>query len=272
MAQTIWFVKKPCWMHSERPHDMKILIVGNSQVACIRIAHNLNPSIFAGAADVSFYCFPGGVGPSFAIENDCLTVVPGTTNKDYPPFSDSPETPHRPISSYDAIVVSALGNIGGGLSCQYDLMAQGVLHDYKPKGEGCKMTRLSKSCYRHIMNHVLERQPGFQFLTSLRKAYQGRIVVQPFPRVSAAFALNPEWCLNKFYHDGPGAWQFFSGLRDEFLESVCAAHSAELISHPDAALHDLHLTKSEFITNPDGVHPGTEYGKLVLKQILKCLK
>jgi hypothetical protein len=249
---------------------MKILIVGNSQVACLKTAHALNPSLFTGVADVSYYCFPGGLGPSFTIESGCLEVS-GNVNKEYPPFADSPDTPGRPVAGYDAIVVSALGNIGGSLSWRYDLMAQGVLHDYKPKEECSAMTRLSRSCYRRIVQAVLASQPGFEFLTTLRKAYRGRIIVQPFPRVSAASVENPEWSLNQIYHDAAGAWHFFSGLRDEFLESVCAAQTAELLPHPDAARHDDHLTRPEFITNADGLHPGTAYGKLVLQQILARL-
>lgn len=259
-------------MPLEKLVNMKILIVGNSQVACLKTAHALNPSMFAGAGDVSYYCFPGGLGPAFAIEGGCLGVIPGKVNKDYPPFADSPETPGRPVASYDVVVVSALGNIGGSLSWQYDLMAQGVLHDYQPKDECDAMKRLSKSCYRQIVRAVLAKQPGFEFLTCLRNAYQGRIIVQPFPRVSASSAQNPEWSLNKMYHDGPGAWCFFSGLRDEFLETVCAQNAAELLPYPEAARHDQHLTKSQFITNADGLHPGTEYGKLVLEQIIACLK
>jgi hypothetical protein len=250
---------------------MRILIVGNSQVACLKNAHALNPSMFDGVANVSYYCFPGGDGPAFTIESACLNVIPGNVNKVYPPFADPPDTQHRPITSYDAIVVSALGNIGGSLAWQYDLLAQGVLHDYQPRGEHSATTQLSKSCYRRILHAVLANQPGFEFLSRLRNAYEGRVIVQPFPRVSAIAAANPDWSLNKTYHDGPGAWQFFSGLRDEFLEKICADHSAELLPHPDAARHDQHLTKPEFITNADGVHPGVNYGKLVLEQILARL-
>jgi hypothetical protein len=259
-------------MHLEEPAEMNILVAGNSQVACLKSACRLFPEVTRGIAGFSFYCFPGGWGPSFVVEKGRLAIIEGSVNKDHPPFADPPETPDRPIDEFDVIVVSALGSIGGGFGYTYDLMWRGALYEFGPKHNPLTERPVSKSCYREMIRFELSRQHGFQFLRHLRKKYRGRIVVQPFPRISEVARERPDWCLNTIYEDAIGAHGFFSEIRDRFLEELCAELSIDLLPYPEDGWRNDHFTPAEFFEHTDGIHPGSQYGKLILEQILDRVK
>lgn len=245
---------------------MRVLVAGNSQVACLKAAWSagLVPS---GDAELFFYCIPGGMGPDFEIHDDRLVVPARSVNKDYPPFADPPETPEMPLSSFDAVLVSAPGHIGGGFAFSSDLLQRGMLHGFGPR-EGGALPYVSASCYREVVRAELAAQAGVRFLTTLRGAYPGRIVVQPFPRIASTAPDRADWILNTIYQDGLGAMRFFGSVRDAFLAERCAALSAELLPHPAGALAENGLTDGSFFDRPDGLHPNREYGALVLEQVL----
>ncbi len=247
---------------------MKILIVGNSQVACVKIAHGQFKELTRGVADVSFYCFPGAIGPSLVVENGCLAIMEGTVNKDYPPFSSPPNTQDRPLRDFGAIVVCALGYIGGGFTYPYPLLWNGILHDYRPKDNPLAGNPISKSCYREIIRANLANQHGIQFLTHLREAYHGEIIVQPFPGITADAPSREDWIFNTMYEDGAGAYGFFSEVRNDYLAELCSRLSIDLLPYPEAARRGDHFSPPEFMKKPDGLHPDSHYGKLVLEQIL----
>ena len=245
---------------------MRILVAGNSQVACLKAAWSagLVPS---GDAELFFYCIPGGYGPDFEIQEDRLVVPARSVNKDYPPFADPPETPGMPLSSFDAVLVSAPGHIGGGFAFSSDLLQRGVLHEFGPR-EGGVLPYVSASCYTEVIRAELAAQAGVRFLTTLREAYSGRIIVQPFPRITSTAPDRADWILNTIYQDGLGAMRFFGSVRDAFLAERCAAVSAELLPHPAAALAENGLTDGSFFDRPDGLHPNRDYGAMVLEQVL----
>jgi hypothetical protein len=246
---------------------MKILIAGNSQVACLKAAHRQLPP--AGNVEFFFYSVPGGPGPTFTIENDRIKIPSHAVNPDHPPFVDSPETLERPIGSYDAILISALGGIGGGLASSAGLMSHGILHAYHPRANAKNRALLSKSCYREMINTWLRKQPGFQFLDALKAAYAGKIFVQPFPRVTSEAPQRNDWILNQLYTDAIGACRFFSESRDAFLRATCGRLAVNLLPYPEATVMEDPFTPSEFIQHQDGLHPNMNYGRLVLDQLLE---
>lgn len=259
-------------MRSGTLTDMKILITGNSQVACLKAANRIHPEALAATADVAFYCIPGGTGPAFAIENGRLSLNGVRINPELPPFADPPGTPESELASYDAILVSGLGRIGGGFGSPSDMMLRGVLHAYGPRKTDVGAGLLSAACYRRIIASELSAQAGIGFLKRLRAAYAGRILVQSFPRVTAAAAERPDWCLNAIYQDGVGAHRFFSASRDEFLRQLCADLGAELLPYPEQATRPDHMTPPELMPSADGLHPGTDFGRMVLAQAASRLR
>ncbi len=251
---------------------MRILITGNSQAACLKAANRIHPDILAATAAVAFYCIPGGHGPAFAIENGRLSLKGVRTNPDHPPFADPPDTPETELASYDAILVSGLGRIGGGFGSPSDMMLRGVLHAFGPRETTVGAGLISSACYRHIIAAELSAQPGIGFLRRLRVAYSGRIFIQSFPRVTAAAADRADWCLNNIYRDAVGAHRFFSTTRDDFLRQLCDDLGAELLPYPEQASRPDHMTPPELMPNPDGLHPGPEFGRLVLAQAALLLR
>jgi hypothetical protein len=251
---------------------MKVLIAGNSQASCLKMAHDLHPDILGSLAEIYFYVVPGGLGPVFLIENDHLTIRKGTFNPDFPPYADPPDTVTRPLKDYDAIVVSALGNIGESFLATIPTIWQGLLYDFSPKENTISNRPLSSSCYRQVLHSALAAQYGIQFLTHLRKFYSRKIIVQPFPLISDAAREYPDWRLNKMYDDPVGAYAFFTSTRDAFLKKLCTELSVELLPCPRREWHDKHFTPAEFMHPKDGMHPNGRYGRMVNEQIADAIR
>ncbi|MFN3628236.1 MAG: hypothetical protein ACK4S3_10220, partial [Parvibaculum sp.] len=88
---------------------MRLLVVGNSQAGVLKQAHDIDPKVLG--VSPFFYVVPGGTGPYLRVENDRLVVTMSIDA--FPPRIDPPEA-NAPLSSFDAIVVSALGYADGG--------------------------------------------------------------------------------------------------------------------------------------------------------------
>lgn len=249
---------------------MKILIVGNSQVAPLKAAHNRFPAVLGRLGEVRFYSIPGGSGPAFLIENGRLRVPEKAINPKYPPFADPADTIDLPLDYYDGLVVSALGHIGGSFLWPSEMFQRGVLYDFAPHKMDADSKPLSRACYREIIRAEMAEQTGIRFLAKLRGAYAGRILVQPFPRVSSAARDRDDWSLREIYQDPVGAHRFFSETRDEFLAELCADLGAELLPYPAKTLREDHLTPMEYVEHIDGLHPNKEYGRMVLENIVQA--
>lgn len=251
---------------------MKILLVGNSQLACLKKAHDLDGTILGKIRDVHFFVTPGGTGPYLEISDDLLLrVKKGGLNPKFPPREYPDGVSKIPIIDYGAIVVSALGYLDGGYYYPNSITRQGVLNEFGPKPNQISNRPLSKSCYRRVIESSLLSQPGFLFLRELRERYRGKIIVQPFPLLSSSIAIHPNWPLNQMYESPREAHIFFSSSRDDFMEKLSKSHSFDLLAYPSDEWKQNCFTPSEFIGSPDGLHPDEKYGMLVIKQIARLL-
>ena len=249
---------------------MKILFLGNSQLACLKATFDDDPSHFDGH-EVSWLVTVGGSGPFLQIEGGSFKVMEGSLHPDYPARAFPAEAAHLPAEHYDAIVVSALGYVDGGFRHKTPAQRSGLLYPYKPKQNSVTDRHLSVECYRRLVLNCMQEQPGFALLAGLRTTFSGRLIVQPFPMISAFIKEHPEWPLNLMYEDPLGAHRFFSDIRDAFVARACAEAGAELLAYPDAACEDGLFTRAEFMAAPDVLHPRKEYGRLVFRQILDAL-
>jgi hypothetical protein len=250
---------------------MNILIVGNSQLACLKKAHDANNEILGKLGNIRFYVTPGGTGPYLIVKNDFLELTKGGVNPKFPPRAYPENTPHIPLSHYDLVIVSALGYIDGGFYYPSPATRQGLLFKFGPKTNDITKRLLSAPCYKSVIEGTLLNQPGFKFLAELRKSFPGRILVQPFPLPSTQIREHPDWPLNKMYENPMGAHKFFCDARDRFMKSYCDNFNAELLPYPYIVSIGDYFTPSEFITQSDGLHPYDRYGKLVIEQIVNVV-
>lgn len=258
-------------MHLARRSEVNFLLVGNSQLACIKKVHDSNKNILGQHGSASFYVTPGGPGPHFTVKNDLLVVNKKGINPNFPPRAYPENTPSIPLGHYDAIVVSALGYVDGGFCYPNPITRQGLLVEYGPKENGITQRPLSKICYRQVIESTLVNQPGFLFLSDLRRNFAGTIIVQPFPLLANGIKDHPGWPLNQMYMDPLGAHRFFSEVRDEVLARICNSLKVELLPYPNSKWRNNLFTPSEYMVASDGLHPSEEYAKLVLEQISKVL-
>jgi hypothetical protein len=250
---------------------MKILLVGNSQLACIKLAADKEPRIF-GDHEVHFYVMPGAAGPAFDIEGGRLKVIDSAVAPQYPPVAHPRITKDMPVDSYDLIFVSALGHLDGGFRNRKPnyFVRQGVVAAFGPKPGDSAL--ISKKCYEALLPSYFEvYQYGFTFLRTLRKNFTSRIVLQPFPLMSEMVRDHPQWAMNELYDDPLAAHRFFLQLREDYLIKFCGELGVELLPYPDDSWRKALFTPKELMSDIDGLHPTPAYGRKVIQQLLGTL-
>jgi hypothetical protein len=240
---------------------MRLLIVGNSQAGVLKTAHDANPSILG--FDPFFYVVPGGTGPYMKAENDRM-IVTGTI-EGYPPRIHPPEA-DSPLSTFDAVVVSALGYADGGWRYQNPITSSAFVPDFGPTAMG---ELASPAAFRLIVHGGLQQQLGFLFLDSLRATYSGPIIIHPFPRLCERLQHREDWQLRRDYTDYLGMHRLIERARCEFLTSKSEALNATLLPFP---FDDPWWTPADMMRDDDMVHVNAKYGTLVLQQVADALK
>ena len=244
---------------------MKVLVAGNSQAGALRSALKEGLLDDENIIRPDFYVIPGGFGPNFAIVDRKLVVK--SFDERFPPFVDPPDAKFRSLDDYDAIVVSALGYVGGGLVHNNPIPRQGYVAEFGPRKDRPDRPLISRACFADIVRPALMRQPGFVFLQSLCAEFSGRVVVQTYPYYSTHLAEREDWEIQRYYEDFRGFNRFLLNLRDNALRDICADLGAELLGPPDPSWSMDCFTPRALMKDSDGQHPRPGYGAMVLRQI-----
>ncbi len=248
---------------------MKILILGNSQAGSLKKAYDAHKSIIGDVGEIYFYVLPGGTGPYLKVVDDrFVQTVPNSKN---PPYADPPETPEMPISSFDAIVISALGYVDGGACYDSLMQRRAVLPEFGPIGAFQEEEFVSDHCYQQLfMNAWRTGHQGFILAASLKNNFDGPVFVQPFPHISSAIQEQEDWELRKLYKNYLGAHAFFTDTKESSLRSFEKEFGFTLLDYPAQTEDGAGFTDAKFMIG-DFVHPTPEYGALVLDQIAKAV-
>jgi len=244
---------------------VKILLAGNSQAGALKMAYDANPDILGKSAKLYFFVIPGGHGPYLTVKDDRLVVE--MVIKDCPPYAAPAETPDMAVSSFDAVLISALGYVDGGFRFDNPITKLAALAEFQPIGEAESADLVSDRCYREMILQSLRGHHGFRFAKTLRENYSGRIIVQPFPYSSSEMLSHEDWGLRKRYADYVGAHRFFATEKDIALRKLSSELSFELLDYPSNEWGKDFLTPQNLMRSSDCLHPTPEYGEKVLRQI-----
>lgn len=247
---------------------MEILVAGNSQAVGLKWAYEANPHLLGSRVRLSFYVTPGGHGPYFDIRSGQLQVA---TDCPFPAFAVPQETPGRPIDSYDAVVVSALGYVDGGYHYSTNLYQHGLLFGFDPKPNDLVERLISRACFTRSLLAALDSLPGSRFLHDLRRSYRGPVLVQPFPLLSEAVKEHDGWPLRRMYKDYLGMHRFLCQQTGRYLEALCHETETTLLPYPNQNWVEAQFTPREYMDPNDGFHGYSAYGALVFEQVARHL-
>jgi hypothetical protein len=248
---------------------VRVLIAGNSQAICLKAALGHKPGLVPENCAISFAITPGATGP-YMIVSDGLARM--TRNlPDQPTICVPEDALAHPVTTYDAIIVSAVGYVDGGFLFDNPITRQGVLLGFDPRDADSDETPVSDSCYRQIVRDMLSQHNALAFLKSLRHVYAGRILIQQFPYLSEGIRRNPDWRLSLRYADPEGMHAFLCETAGEWLNAVCREYGAELIAPPEELVVDRYYTAMAAMFDTDCMHPKMDYGTAVLKQVAALL-
>ena len=238
-----------------------LLVAGNSQAGALRNAINQpTPGGIAGV-EVSFCFAAGGFGPNIQLIDGCPHVVPDSEKFPSQYFPDTAAS--RPISTYDVIVISALGYVDGGYAHLNSIVAQGCPWRYDP-AETAQL--VSEACWRATVRHMLAGHFGSAFARSLRAHFAGLIIVQAFPPLSELVKAHEHWRLRAVTRDPVALALALRDIQQAHLEDLCRDIGASLLSPPTEALTADGFLKERF-SKPDFIHCKPEFGQLVWDQI-----
>jgi hypothetical protein len=74
--------------------------------------------------------------------------------------------------------------------------------------------------------------------------------------------------MNQLYNEPLKAYEFFCEARDEVLAKACTAAGATCLEYPPLISPGALFTPAEFMLAADGLHPTSDYGLEVLRQIV----
>lgn len=252
----------------------KVLLTGNSQAAVLAKAFSSVRSTLDDVAEFFFHVVPGGYGPSLKIEEGRIRVVNEKFNTGAYFFPE--QTPDMHVSDFDAIIICSLGYVDGGYRYENPFLGGVVMPEFGVTEKFKDTEYVSESCFNQLILDTWENlHPGFRFARQLRQAYDGNILVQPFPRVSIALADNEEWAMRQKYVDWMGAHSFTSNAQDQNLKFMSEKMGFSVMERPKEADAGNYFTKAHLMLS-DGVHPslenGAEYGAMVLRGIAKNIE
>ncbi|MGO1118613.1 hypothetical protein ACTL6U_07910 [Rhodovibrionaceae bacterium A322] len=236
------------------------------------IAANHNkPAILADVAQLSWLVVAGGAGPYLKIENDFAVPTPPVEN--WPVIVEPESVLETPVSSYDAIIVGALGFMDGG--CEYNSLLQGygVLPEFRPKDDFAQGEFISDRCTKDLIRSVwLRGHEGFKIIKDLRQTFSGQIFVQPYPRLSSEMQEQETWRLRTYYHDYLAAHDYFCDLQVELLRELSEEMSFHLLDYPEEAMdpENRNFTSREYM-QPCMLHGTPQYGEFQLKEFSQRL-
>jgi hypothetical protein len=246
---------------------VKLLIVGTSQAGCLMTAYGTEPSILSGF-DVGFLVVPGGCGPEIVV--DGKTLRPGGEGEPFAAFKWPEDLEVDAIDEWDVIVISGMGLIDAGHRYKMLTVEQGLLFNCQPRA-GTELPLLSEACYRQIIAHVLERQPGVVFARQLRQATTAHVIIQPSPLLSDEMPENEDWPLARLYHNPARANAFFTEARLAFLTDLSREIGADLLPFAGPDWLTGGFTPRHLMEPYDGVHANVPHGRLILLQIAAAI-
>ena len=245
---------------------MNILFIGNSLlIPYYNIYENKNFTDDLGNR-YSFAIDIGGWGPCISILNDRL--VPSTRNdKDkYPDIFYPANLLEISVSSFDVICLVAVGYIGCGLDySSWDFATYGLIHDFNPKENELTNKILSKNEAYELVSCFLDKQPGFNLITTLSHLLSStKVIVIEMPYFSEKIIDQPNWLLSKLYENPSDAYKFFSKIRNSILTIKCNEAGAFLIQSP---FSEDTFTPSRYIDSKDFFHTNDSYANLQIDKI-----
>lgn len=246
---------------------MKILVIGNSQAACLYSAFNSPHSSISLLKDADWIIAPSGQGPSIILENGCArasSLDQSLRLRMHP--SDS--VLKKQVYNYDLIIVSALGWFDGGHQWSTSITHG---HTHLPSTfrlcNNREFNVISHRCFQEVIFARLSQMPGFRFLNQIKEIFKGKIIVQPFPLISSGILERHDWKLSSTYEDPVGTYHYFLDLKDRYLVKVCEPDNCFLLGYPDSSWRKSGFTPEQFIRDPTFLHPSVEYYRLVLNQL-----
>ena len=178
------------------------------------------------------------------------------------PFHPDKNILKKDIASYDVIFISALIMLVVAFIITMIFRRMKISMASKIK----KTAELSivQACYRDIVFNELDKQAGIIFFDRL-KCVKAKILIQPFPLLSAAIIGNKEWYLNKIYDDKLSANKEIIKFKQLYLERICNQNNTYLLPYPREEWEQKGFSPEEYMTG-DMLHPNEKYGELVLTQ------
>lgn len=243
---------------------MKILVVGNSNVGTLVRAYSgiQNDK----GHEFCFFSVPGGTGPALRFRDSVLELIPGSEHAVHKAYSFPSGCFDGEYKKYDAIIISALGYICGGFSYDYSIMTRNyTILDEVVDGFCPRFVSLEEQ--KFLFYKFLDRQSGFHFLRDLLQSdYSGKVILQKFPRLSAACINNNNWKPSLRIKNIDAMYSRYLKWLDEYIGEYSRYGQFTLLDDPLVDYVNGVYTPISLM-EADGAHANSAFGKIIFDQI-----
>lgn len=250
---------------------MKLLVVGNSQAAALRlaVADSLPPGARGparfGPLTVFFYVLPGADGPKLRRDGDRLK--PKTADRDAMTTLPGDVAAGVDLAAFDAVLVSAAG-LPPDRGRPGHVVTDLTLAELAPAAE----TGVSRAVFRRAMVASYGAGNAWKSITLIREAFAGPLLIEPWALPTRAVLRRGESAAVARYGAGSPFFAWYADWQRAMLEELVARDlgAATLLPHPADAAGAPGFTAEAYRTG-DPWHMNGRYGALVLEAAAAAL-
>ncbi len=245
---------------------MNGIVIGNSQVGALKSGY----AAVKGDMSLAFFSVPGGNGPKLKMDQSRLFAGGAQAA-----MSDPVDLGEMGVSlnDYDYIIYS-----GWGLSALRSKNAAHLLNRFtlaemsvaRPMGQ----QPVSRGFMTAAIRTEVGRIPGTAGLRMLRRAFDGPIIVQPFPLPTPLVLTREDCSLSEQYGAQTGAFlSWYYAAQYDALQEVSQEIGGNTVLLPYADTNWLAegFTPKDYGMGGDCWHMNESYGELILTQVQQAL-
>ena len=240
----------------------KICVIGNSHVGALKQGYD---SLNIDSYEASFWCIPGGYGPSIDVE-DGKIVVP--SNRQHTVESDIVPHPGNELdlSGFDVVLLSGVG-IPAIRKQNPTLHKKYAAGNFLGEGNHSGRQNLSIAMFGKLIEHELRQLDSFMNIDKLSSIFDKKILIQQFPMPTESVVNQPDFDAHYYGNKFGYFMSWYQNEQSLVLKKHAKRRNVSLVKYP-AEWVSKGFTPSEYRSSDDSWHMNDKFGAFFMGDVL----